>query len=82
METIADHKSLIDALGGNAEVARAGQWPAVRVGQWKAQNRIPVEYWPQIIAIAENRQVAGIDNDWLVARWRPRADLSEQSTAA
>lgn len=82
METIADHKSLIDALGGNAEVARAGQWPAVRVGQWKTQNRIPVEYWPQIITIAESRNVAGIDNDWLVARWRPRADLSEQSTAA
>lgn len=72
MEPIADHKSLIDALGGNAEVARLGAWPPVRVGQWKNQNRIPVDYWPKIIEIAAEKSVPGINSTWLMTAWRQR----------
>lgn len=72
MNAIADHRSLIDALGGNAEVARSGSWLAVTVGQWKQQNRIPPEYWPKIIEIAAEKEVAGINSTWLMNCWPAR----------
>lgn len=85
MNTIADHRSLIDRLGGNAEVARLGPWPANNVGFWKSQNRIPVEYWPRIIEISEIKEVAGISSDWLRDHWPARKNAvpaSADTTAA
>lgn len=70
-----DHRSLIDALGGNKVVADAlPDCTASRVGQWKINNRIPVEYWPDTIALAEHRGIAGITSDWLMNSVRPRAN--------
>lgn len=72
MFTIADHKALIDVLGGNLEVSRFGQWLPVTVGQWKQQNRIPVEYWPRIIELAAEKGVDGVNSTWLMKTWPPR----------
>lgn len=74
METIADHKSLIDALGGNTLVA-AGipDCTPVRVGQWKLGNRIPPEYWPDVIQIAGAKGLDFVTSDWLMNTFRPRA---------
>lgn len=73
MESIADHRALIDALGGNKSVSDAieGCTP-VRVGQWKLGNRIPPEYWPDMIRIAEAQGRGDINSDWLMNTMRPR----------
>lgn len=82
MKPITDHKSLIDALGGNKVVAGrlTGCTPS-RVGQWKIGNRIPVEYWPGVIALAEADQIPGITSDWLMHNIRPREMPSQQEAA-
>lgn len=75
METITDHRSLINALGGNVAVANSlGDCTAGRVSQWKLGNRIPVEYWPGIIALAETCKVPGITSDWLMNNMRARVN--------
>lgn len=76
METVADHKTLIDRLGGNAVVARRGEWLAVTVGQWKVQNRIPPEQWPKIIEMAGEDGLEGIDSDWLMRNWAARKNAA------
>lgn len=67
------HRALIDALGGNTAVANGieGCTP-VRVGQWKLGNRIPVEYWPDIIRLAQAKKLRKINSDWLMNTVRPR----------
>ena len=73
MEPITDHRALIDALGGNKVVSdRLSDCTAVRVGQWKIGNRIPVEYWPGIIEMAEAKGFSIISSDWLMQTNRPR----------
>lgn len=74
MSTVTDHRSLLDALGGNTAVSKEieGCLP-VRVGQWKINNRIPVEYWQDIIRIADAKAVEGIDSNWLMETCPPRA---------
>lgn len=87
MEPITDHRSLIDALGGNKAVSDEieGCLP-VRVGQWKIGNRIPPEYWPDIIRIASEKGLSSIDSDWLMNTFKPRAmpssEASSESAAA
>ena len=86
MEPITDHRSLIDALGGNKALAdEIPDCTPVRVGQWKIGNRIPVEYWPRVIEVAEARGLPGIDSEWLMTTFRPRAtpspDTAAQATA-
>lgn len=83
METITDHRSLIDGLGGNKVVAdQLTECTPVRVGQWKLGNRIPVEYWPGIIAMAEARNIPDITSDWLMNTVRPRSNSSNSETEA
>lgn len=83
MEAIIDHSSLIEALGGNKAVSDEieGCLP-VRVGQWKLGNRIPPEYWSDIIRIAEARGVPEINSDWLMNRLRPRKMPTPAETEA
>ena len=83
MKPITDHRSLIDALGGNKALAEKldGCTPS-RVGQWKLGNRIPVEYWPKIISLAEAEQIPGVTSDWLMYHIRPREMPSGQDAAA
>ncbi|AOR77199.1 hypothetical protein BES08_10895 [Novosphingobium resinovorum] len=67
------HRALIDALGGNTAVANGIEGcTAVRVGQWKIGNRIPVEYWPDIIRMAHAKDLSSISSDWLMNTVRPR----------
>lgn len=82
METIVDHRGLIDALGGNKALAdKLPDCTAGRVGQWKIGNRIPAEYWPGVIAASEAAGIEGIDAEWLMTTLRPRqmpsADAAE-----
>lgn len=73
MEPIKDHRALIDALGGNKVVSdELGDCTPVRVGQWKLTNRIPPEYWSDIIRIADAKGVPDITSDWLMNAFRPR----------
>lgn len=76
METITDHRSLIDALGGNKVVSDGLEdCTPVRVGQWKIGNRIPVEYWPGIIDLASRKPDLGfVTSDWLMNSVRPRSN--------
>lgn len=83
METITDHRELIDALGGNKAVADdLGECTAVRVGQWKIGNRIPVEYWPGIIGMSERKGITFVNSDWLMKTIRPRAQQGDATTTA
>lgn len=88
MEPINDHAALIDALGGNTVVADflasredIDNCTPVRVGQWKIGGRIPVEYWPGIIEMASEKQVEGINSDWLMSTNRPRQRNSASEAA-
>jgi hypothetical protein len=82
MEPITDHRSLIDELGGNKVVADTlPDCPPVRVGQWKIGNRIPVEYWPDIIAMAEAKGLSFVNSEWLMKTMRPRAQASSSEAA-
>lgn len=76
MNAIVDHRSLIDALGGNTVVAGIYPCPPVRVGQWKLSNRVPPEYWPKLIDLAAEKQVAGIDAEWLMRNTPPRENAT------
>lgn len=83
MERIEDHRGLIDALGGNKAVSDEIEGcPPVRVGQWKIGNRIPVEYWPDIIRMAEVKELSFITSDWLMMTFRPRAAAPPPETNA
>ena len=72
MEPIADHQGLIAKLGGSTVLARKCGWPLPRVGQWKLNNRIPPEYWAEIITLAANEGLPDITSDWLMVNLPPR----------
>lgn len=83
MKPVIDHRGLIDALGGNTAVsAEIEGCTPVRVGQWKINNRIPVEYWPEIIKMAVVKGLAHIDSDWMMTTFRPRAEYGAKSDEA
>lgn len=82
MKSIVDHRSLIDALGGNKVLAgKLKDCTPSRVGQWKIGNRIPPEYWPEIITLAEEAELPDVNADWLVANLRPRQMPAQQGMA-
>lgn len=89
MANISDHAELIRELGGAAKVSadlseRMGE-PIlpVTVRAWPIRNRIPPEYWPGIIGIAEAKGFA-IDADWLMRTTpaRKRPEPQPESAAA
>lgn len=77
MKAIADHRSLIDALGGGAAVANKLKCPAGRVRQWKIENRIPARYWHGIVEMASAADVSGIDFIWLEEKLGQPASAQE-----
>lgn len=88
MKPIIDHRELINALGGNKAVSDeldsredCPSCTPVKVGQWKIGNRIPVEYWPGIIAVAAERGLTEISSDWLMNTVRPRLNADCQAPA-
>lgn len=74
-DTPSDHASLITALGGAASVAAfpGVETLAVNVRAWSARNRIPPEYWPGIIRLADNLDLC-ISADWLMRTTPARAN--------
>lgn len=83
MSKIADHASLIAALGGAAEVAGsdAVDTLAVTVRAWAARNRIPPEHWPGVISLAATKRVT-INAEWLMSTTPPRRRAAEEQVAA
>jgi len=81
---IPDHASLITALGGAAKVAPAAETLPVNVRAWAARNRIPPEYWPGVISLAETVDIP-VTADWLMRTTPARANrgaLVPEVTAA
>ncbi|HEX5183612.1 MAG TPA: hypothetical protein VFW19_10735 [Allosphingosinicella sp.] len=89
MESLTDHASLISALGGGAKVAELlshlEEPPApkdVTVRAWAARNRIPPEYWPELIRLGREagREVTA---EWLMNtmqhRQRPTAEAEAEA---
>ncbi len=58
---------IIDALGGNAEVARALGEKTSNVWRWRERG-IPARFWHRMASLAAEKGVAGVD---LAAMERP-----------
>lgn len=59
MRTVSD---IIDGLGGNTAVARIiGKGPST-VSEMKRRGAVPVEYWPVLVAAAQDDELARKDN--------------------
>jgi hypothetical protein len=72
MENPKDHSDLIAKLGGPSKVAIAiGIGNDVNVRAWKMRNRIPPEYWPAMIGIADGEEFS-VTADWLMQTTPPR----------
>lgn len=52
MDTVS---SIIDAFGSAAEVGRELHIPEVTPRAWRRRNRIPTNYWPDLIAAGRRR---------------------------
>lgn len=79
--SVEDHAALINALGGNSVVAKTLGCKPVTVGAWKRARRIPPEYWPAIIEMAQASGLQHINPDWLLEAWQPRQGASEAEAA-
>lgn len=87
MDAITDHRTLLDALGGNTVVAGHlanddDPCPPVRVGQWKLANSIPTEYWPDLIPLAHERGFTDITAEWLMTTSPKRKRLRTAEACA
>lgn len=71
MKSVAD---IIDALGGNAAVARSLDVPPSTISEIKRRNSLPSKYFRPIITLAEQKEVAWVTADFL-------ADLHATPTA-
>ena len=72
MKQPIDHSDLITQLGGPAKVASAlGIDNDVNVRAWKMRNRIPPEYWPAMISMADGADLT-VSADWLMRSTPPR----------
>lgn len=63
---LKDVGSVIDALGGNAEVARFLDIGASAVSEMKRRGSIHARYFKPIVEMAEQRGVDGVTVDALV----------------
>lgn len=91
LHMITSPSDALDKLGGNAAVAGALKKPTTTVASWGARESIPVEVWPGLIALADDRRVDGITYQALVeahanpqpkAKPAPRRRKVPQSEAA
>ena len=57
---ITTPSSAIDLLGGPGVIASATNRKYTTVSSWHARQSIPVDAWPELIAMAEGKGVAGI----------------------
>lgn len=73
---LANHSALISALGATRLAAELGT-RAVTVRAWSGRNRIPPEYWPGVIAVADSDAI-NVDADWLMRTTPPRANRAAE----
>lgn len=60
--------TLIQKLGGATAIAdRLGLKSPTTVASWKQRGSIPVEHWPRLVEIAQEKDVEGVNYDELVA---------------
>jgi hypothetical protein len=52
--------SAIDLLGGPGVIASATNRKYTTVSSWHARQSIPVDAWPELIALADGKGVGGI----------------------
>lgn len=64
---MATISGFIEDCGGAAEVAKARGKPYSTVASWKARNAIPVEEWPGLLDLAQQRGVEGASYEHLVS---------------
>lgn len=55
---MATISGFIEECGGAAEVAKARGKPYSTVASWKARNAIPVDEWPGLLELAQQRGIA------------------------
>jgi hypothetical protein len=63
---VFSHNELLDALGGNLAIATTNGWKPSAVGAWRPRNRIPPDYWPEIICMAASKNLTFVSADWLM----------------
>jgi hypothetical protein len=86
--TIETHADIITALGGGTKLSRGLEALGRTVDRetvyaWKLRNRIPADYWPDIVEVARRASVTEITLELLAnlnakAR-RPVAAAAEQA---
>jgi len=81
MHSFTDHASLLAVLGGGAEVASGINALPVTVRAWSARNRIPPEYWPDIIRLSETKGHP-VTAEWLMHSTPARKREEQQAEAA
>lgn len=84
MSNFTDHASLISALGGGSAVGEALNEKPGTVRAMAARNRIPLEYWPDLIAFAASKGIS-VTAEWLMNSTPPRKrqeiDASQEAAA-
>ena len=60
--------TLIQKLGGATAIAdRLGLKSPTTVASWKQRGSIPVEHWPRLVDLANEKEIEGVNYDELVA---------------
>jgi hypothetical protein len=64
--------AILDALGGNAAVARGIDAKPSAISEMRRRRSIPVQYWPSLVRFAASQGIE-LTNDDLVAAHTERA---------
>jgi hypothetical protein len=68
---MADHRDIIDKLGGIRPLARKlGHESHTKVQGWRDRNSIPIEHWPEILKIEKEDGSTFATDDLLPAELR------------
>lgn len=73
--------AIIDAFGYARLAAHLGR-PDGTVSSWKTRNFIPPEFWPAIVARADELHIAGVTYEGLARLAAERAALATEGAAA
>ena len=79
METVSD---IFDVFSGPAAVARLLHVKPSTAGEMKRRGSIPSEYWQDLLLVAKQRRIVGLDAERLVALHARAARLHDAGKAA
>ncbi len=83
MTMITTPSSAIDSLGGAGAVAAETNRKYTTVSSWHARESIPIDVWPELIAMAAGAGVEGITYQTLAeAHTKAKADKAATQQAA